>query len=128
MGAYGNVVVSTAVGLKSSPMAWLFLTIAGVLCGQMIHRWKMDIIVTTVVTVVIAMIGFFLGTGAPSDQVLGADLANSRWLWAILAFVFCYFASVLPMWRFALPINYVSRVYRLSGPFLRLHRNSDCET
>ncbi|MBI5252087.1 MAG: carbon starvation protein A, partial [Desulfomonile tiedjei] len=117
VGAFGNVVVSTAVGLKSSPMAWLFLTIAGVLCGQMIYRWKMDIIVTTVITVVIAMVGIFLGTSAPSDQILGVDLANSRWLWAILAFVFCYFASVLPIWRFALPINYVAAYIVFLGLF-----------
>ena len=54
-GAFGNVVTSTAVNLKSSPAARLFLTIAGVLAGQMIYRWRKDIILTTVVTVVIAM-------------------------------------------------------------------------
>jgi carbon starvation protein len=107
-GAFGNVVVSTAIGLKAAPMAWLFMTIGGVLAGQMIYRWKKDIILTTVVTVVIALIGIALGTAAPSDKVLGASLANSRWVWAIAAFVFCYFAAVLPIWRFALPINYVA--------------------
>jgi len=107
-GAFGNVVVSTAVGLKGAPMAWLFLTIAGVLCGQMIYRWKKDIVLTTVVTVLIAMLGILLGTWAPSDKILGTYTANARWIWAILAFVFCYFAAVLPIWRFALPINYVA--------------------
>jgi carbon starvation protein len=108
VGAFGNVVVSTAIGLKASPMAWLFLTIAGVLAGQMIYRWKMDIIATTVITVLIAMLGIYLGRMLPSDLILGKDIANSRWVWAIAAFVFCYFASVLPIWRFALPINYVA--------------------
>jgi carbon starvation protein len=107
-GAFGNVVVSTAIGLKASPMAWLFLTIAGILAGQMIYRWKKDIILTTVVTVLIALSGIWLGTVAPSDSIVGTDLANSRLLWAVVAFVFCYFAAVLPIWRFALPINYVA--------------------
>lgn len=107
-GAFGNVVVSTAIGLKAAPMAWLFMTIGGVLAGQMIYRWKKDIILTTVVTVVIALIGISLGTVAPSNKIIGDTLANSRWLWAIAAFVFCYFAAVLPIWRFALPINYVA--------------------
>jgi carbon starvation protein len=107
-GAFGNVVVSTAIGLKAAPMAWLFMTIGGVLAGQMIYRWKKDIILTTVVTVVIALIGIWLGTVAPSNKIIGDTLANSRWLWAIAAFVFCYFAAVLPIWRFALPINYVA--------------------
>ncbi|MGA2330713.1 MAG: carbon starvation CstA family protein [Syntrophales bacterium] len=107
-GAFGNVVVSTAIGLKASPMAWLLLTIGGLLAGQMIYRWKKDIILTTVVTVVIALLGIYLGTIAPSNTIIGDELANSRPLWAIVAFVFCYFASILPIWRFALPINYVA--------------------
>lgn len=116
-GAFGNVVVSTAVGLKAAPMAWLLLTIGGVLAGQMIYRWKKDIILTTIVTVVIALAGIWLGTIAPSDKVLGLDLSNSRWLWAICAFVFCYFAAVLPIWRFALPINYVASYIVFLGLF-----------
>ena len=83
------MVVSTAIGLKAAPMAWLFMTIGGVLAGQMIYRWKKDIILTTVVTVVIALLGIALGTVGPSDKILGASLANSRWVWAIAAFVFC---------------------------------------
>lgn len=117
VGAFGNVVVSTAIGLKGAPMAWLFLTIGGVLAGQMIYRWKKDIILTTVVTVVIALIGIYLGTVGPSDKIIGADLANSRPLWAIAAFVFCYFGAVLPIWRFALPINYVASYIVFLGLF-----------
>ena len=107
-GAFGNVVVSTATSLKAAPMAWLCMTIGGVLAGQMIYRWKKDIILTTVVCVAIALLGIFLGSILPSDQLIGADLAASRPLWAVMAFVFCYFAAVLPIWRFALPINYVA--------------------
>jgi carbon starvation protein len=107
-GAFGNVVVSTAISLKAAPMAWLFMTIGGILAGQMIYRWKKDIVLTTIVTVVIALLGIVLGTLAPSNQIIGDALSNSRFLWALAAFVFCYFASVLPIWRFALPINYVA--------------------
>ena len=117
VGAFGNVVVSTAVNLKAAPMAWLFLTIAGVLAGQMIYRWRKDILLTTAVTVAIAMLGIWAGTMAPSDRVLGETLANSRWLWAIAAFVFCYFAAVLPIWRFALPVNYVAAYIVFLGLF-----------
>ncbi|MCX5817738.1 MAG: hypothetical protein NTX75_16110 [Proteobacteria bacterium] len=116
-GAFGNVVVSTAIALKAAPMAWLFLTIGGVLAGQMIYRWKKDIILTTVVTVVISLIGIWVGTVAPSDKILGTDLANSRVVWTIAAFVFCYFAAVLPIWRFALPINYVASYIVFLGLF-----------
>src|SRR5512136_2011545 len=116
-GAFGNVVVSTAVSLKAAPMAWLFLTIAGIFAGQMIYRWKKDIILTTVVCVLIALVGIALGTAWPSDKIIGASLANSRLFWAIAAFVFCYFAAVLPIWKFALPINYVASYIVFLGLF-----------
>jgi carbon starvation protein len=116
-GAFGAVVVGTAIGLKAAPMAWLFLTIGGILAGQMIYRWKKDIILTTVVTVVIALIGIWVGTIAPSNKIIGESLANSRLVWAIAAFVFCYFGAVLPIWRFALPINYVGSYIVFLGLF-----------
>jgi len=107
-GAFGAIVVNAATGMKSAPMAWLLLTIGGVLAGQMIYRWKKDIILTTVVCVAIALFGIWFGTVAPSDSILGTGIANSKFVWAIAALVFCYFAAVLPIWRFALPINYVA--------------------
>lgn len=116
-GAFGNVVVSTTTGLKAAPMAWLFLTIGGILAGQMIYKWRKDIILTTVVTVVIALAGIYLGSLLPSDQVLGKELSSSRPVWAVVAFVFCYFGAVLPIWRFALPINYVASYIVFLGLF-----------
>jgi len=107
-GAFGAIVVNAAIGQKSSPMAWLFFTIGGVLAGQMIYRWRKDIILTTVVTVAISLFGIWLGSVAPSNNILGEGIANSRLVWAIAALIFCYFAAVLPIWRFALPINYVT--------------------
>jgi carbon starvation protein len=128
-GAFGAIVVDAAIGQKSSPMAWVLLTIGGILAGQMIYRWKKDIILTTIVCVVIALIGVWLGTVAPSDSILGAGIANSKFVWAILALIFCYFAAVLPIWRFALPINYVASyivflglVFGMIGVFI-LHPN-----
>ncbi len=116
-GAFGAIVVDTVIRLKAGPMAWLLLTIGGILAGQMIYRWKKDIILTTVVTVIIALFGVWLGTAAPSDKIIGATLSNSRFLWAIAAFLFCYFAAVLPIWRFALPINYVASYIVFLGLF-----------
>jgi carbon starvation protein len=116
-GAFGAIVVNAAIGQKSAPMAWLFLTIGGVLAGQMIYRWKKDIILTTVVCVVIALLGIYVGTLAPSDSILGADIASNKYVWGILALVFCYFAAVLPIWRFALPINYVASYIVFLGLF-----------
>ncbi len=116
-GAFGNVVASTAVGLKGAPVAWVFMTVAGVLAGQMIYRWRKDIILTTVVCVGFILLGIYVGTLAPSDKIIGASLAGNKFLWAVLAFVFCYFGAVLPIWRFALPINYVASYIVFLGLF-----------
>ncbi|MGE5840081.1 MAG: carbon starvation protein A [Deltaproteobacteria bacterium] len=116
-GAFGNVVVSTAISLKAAPMAWLLLTVAGILAGQMIYKWRKDIILTTVVCVLIALAGIGIGTAWPSDKIIGTNLANSRLVWAIAAFVFCYFAAVMPIWKFALPINYVASYIVFLGLF-----------
>ena len=107
-GAFGAIVVNAATGMKSAPMAWVFLTIAGILAGQMIYRWKKDIILTTIVCVVITLFGIWLGSVSPSNSILGDAIASDKYVWGILALIFCYFAAVLPIWRFALPINYVA--------------------
>jgi carbon starvation protein len=54
---------------------------------------------------------------APSDSILGTGISSSRPVWAIAALVFCYFAAVLPIWRFALPINYVASYIVFLGLF-----------
>jgi carbon starvation protein len=107
-GAFGNIVVGAAVSQKSAPIAWLFLTIAGILAGQMIYRWRKDILLTTAVAVIIALFGIWVGNKVPSNTLIGDYLAGNRLFWAVLAFAFCYFGAVLPIWRFALPINYVA--------------------
>src|SRR4030066_2094295 len=47
-GAFGAIVVNAATGQKSAPMAWLLLTIGGVLAGARVHRWEKDIILTQI--------------------------------------------------------------------------------
>ena len=116
-GAFGAIVVDAATAQKSSPMAWLLLTLGGLLAGQMIYRWRNDMILTTVVTVGIALFGIWLGTVAPSDSILGYRIASSRPLWAVAALLFCYVSAVLPIWRFAQPINYVASYIVFLGLF-----------
>src|SRR4030043_1157528 len=68
-GFFGAVVVDAAIGQKSSPMAWLLLTIGGILAGQMIYRWKKDIILTTIACVLIAFFGIWLGGLSPPREI-----------------------------------------------------------
>jgi carbon starvation protein len=96
--------------------------LAGLLAGQMTYKWKQDIILTTVVTVILSFVLIWVGTlgpvkdaltsfnnlGAEESPVVFAGIPFSLFFWTIVVMVICYLGSVLPIWRWAQPINYVS--------------------
>jgi carbon starvation protein len=106
-GAFGGVIAGALLKLTSGPVAILVLALAGVLAGQMIYRWRVNVLVMTLVCVALAFLGIKLGEMLPADQILG-DIAKSKLTWSLFAVIFCYISAVLPIWRFALPLNYVA--------------------
>ncbi len=106
-GAFGAIIAKLMAAEASAPFGIIILTIAGVLAGQMIYRWKADILLTSFVAVLIAVAGIMLGRVVTSDLLVGS-LASNKLIWAAFAFVFCYLGATLPIWRFAQPVNYVS--------------------
>ncbi len=125
MGAFGAVVAGLLAN-PAVPIGFIILTIAGVLAGQMTYKWRVDLVVTTVVTVVLAVFGIWLGQTAPAQNIVKAinglggnakgifymtpygPMKFSVWLWGLFALLFCYLGSVLPIWQFAQPVNYTS--------------------
>jgi carbon starvation protein len=132
MAAFGGIVAGL-MARPEVPIGFFILVLAGVLAGQMTYRWRKDLLLTTVVTVVIAILGVWIGQTDLMKPVVGAlnnigaatgadgkvtpmvmwniGYGNYTWpifLWGILMLVFCYFGSVLPIWRFAQPVNYTS--------------------
>jgi carbon starvation protein len=125
MGAFGAVVAGLLANPKV-PIGFIILTLAGVLAGQMTYRWRQDLLLTTVVTVLIALVGIWIGTLPFAVSIAGGinSLAGDAkgvfyntpygpmtwgtWFWGIIALLFCYLGSVLPIWRFAQPVNYTS--------------------
>ncbi len=119
MGGFGAIVAG-AISNPKVPLGLIVLTLAGVLAGQMIYRWRQDIILTTLVTFAISMAGIWLSTlpavadmftaingGAKPPVVFGA-VTQPMLIWSLFAMAFCYLGAVLPIWRFAQPVNYVS--------------------
>jgi carbon starvation protein len=123
MGAFGAI----SAGLFSNPkvaFGFIILTLAGVLSGQMTYKWRKDLIVTTLVCVGIAIVGIWLGTQGPFQAIVDAinggkdspilfatpygPMKWSVFFWGIVVLSFCYLGSVLPIWRFAQPVNYVA--------------------
>jgi carbon starvation protein len=128
MGSFGvqvgyNLFTNTAV-----PLGVIIVILVGVLAGQMTYKWKMDIILTSVITVVLSFVGIYLSTLTPVRNffssiyayTVGSDgktlvsptlfltVTQAKLIGSLLMVAICYFGAVLPIWRWAQPINYVA--------------------
>jgi len=120
MGAFGNAVGKTLMTNPMVPFGMISLVVIGVLAGQMIYRWKVDIIITTIIAVVLVFFCIWLGTqtfitnifaslyGLPDSPVVFLGNTQAMVLGTLLMIAFCYLGAVLPIWSFAQPVNYVS--------------------
>jgi carbon starvation protein len=120
MGAFGNAVGKTLMVKPTVPFGIIALVVMGVIAGQMTYKWKQDIILTTVVTVVVTFVGIWIGTLPGVANLFGAIYGlpeSPQWLLGntqaqvigtLLMVAFCYLGAVLPIWSFAQPVNYVS--------------------
>jgi carbon starvation protein len=102
------------------PFGMIAVVLMGILAGQMTYKWKQDIILTTVITVVLTFVGIWVSTlpfmssifsglyGLPESPTVFLGNTQAQVLGTLLVIVFCYLGSVLPIWSFAQPINYVS--------------------
>jgi len=129
MGSFGTQVGFNLLTNTAVPLGVITVILVGILAGQMTYKWKQDIILTSVITVVLAFVGIWLGTlpavqsffrsvyGMVQNPETGAwvqgpplfgAITQARLIGSLLVMVICYFGAVLPIWRWAQPINYVA--------------------
>ena len=120
MGAFGKIVGYDLMTNPAVPLGVLLVIGVGLLAGQMTYKWKLDIIMTSVITVVLAFVGIWLGTlsgvkniflaisGGEAPPVIFGTVTQSQFIWSLVVLVICYFGATLPIWRWAQPINYVA--------------------
>ena len=120
MGAFGNAVGKVLMTNPVVPFGMIALVLLGVLAGQMTYKWKQDIILTSIVTVGLTFVGIWIGTlpvvsnffvslyGGAESPVIFLGNTQAAIVGTVLMLLFCYLGSVLPIWSFAQPINYVS--------------------
>jgi carbon starvation protein len=176
-GAFVGIMAGIFDPRADVPFGILMLAIMGLLMGQMLYRWKMNLILVTVVAVALTLAGMALGAsgmktvrsttpdGKPAATVVFAGPVNaavdglnnainritggqpmytvvdptradpripttmlnaegkvvpkyldssgaikmlpSFLFWCLCVFVFSYLGTVLPIWRFAQPTNYI---------------------
>jgi len=120
MGSFGNAVGKVLMTNPKVPFGMIALVLMGVVAGQMTYKWKQDIILTTVVTVVLTFVGIWVSTlpfmanifsaiyGLPESPTIFLGNTQAQVIGTLLVVIFCYLGSVLPIWSFAQPVNYVS--------------------
>jgi carbon starvation protein len=123
MGSFGVQVGFTLFANPAVPLGVIFVILVGILAGQMTYKWKQDIILTSVITVVLAFLGIWLGTlpgvqaffknlygtaGGAASPIAFLAVTRAGLIGSLMVVVICYLGSILPIWRWAQPINYVS--------------------
>jgi carbon starvation protein len=128
MGSFGTQVGFNLFTNPAVPIGVIIVILVGILAGQMTYKWKQDIILTSVVTVVLAFVGIWLGTQPFAKNIMNAILGltpspdgktmvspvlfltitQAKFVGSLLVLVICYLGAVLPIWRWAQPINYVA--------------------
>jgi carbon starvation protein len=123
MGAFGVQVGFNLFTNPAVPLGVIAVILAGVLAGQMTYKWKQDIILTSVVTVVLSFVGIWIGTlpavrdfwaglfgttGGATSPTLFLNVTRAGFIGSMLVVIICYLGAVLPIWRWAQPINYVA--------------------
>jgi carbon starvation protein len=123
MGAFGTQVGKVFFTNPAVPLGVILVILVGVLAGQMTYKWKMDIIFTSIITVIVAFFGIWLSTqgavreffmgiygtaGGAASPIMFMGITRAQFIGSLLVVVICYFGAILPIWRWAQPINYVA--------------------
>ncbi len=127
VGAFGNMLAGTLNTQPSVPLGIVALAVMGMLAGQMLYKWKMDLIVTTIIVVGVTLLAILVGPAIASSvkgfndavgtlplklyyvETTGAVLPfNASYMfWLLFVVVFSYLGATLPIWRYAQPVNYI---------------------
>src|SRR5512136_1133876 len=120
MGSFGTQVGFNLFTNPAVPLGVIIVILVGILAGQMTYKWKQDIILTSIITVVLSFVGIWVGTqpfakeiftalyGGAKSPILFLQVTQAKFVGSLLVVVICYFGAVLPIWRWAQPINYVA--------------------
>ncbi|MCJ7585132.1 MAG: carbon starvation protein A [Anaerolineales bacterium] len=128
MGSFGIQVGYNLLTNVAVPLGVIIVILVGILAGQMTYKWKKDIILTSVITVVLSFVGIWLSTLQPVrdffsllygyhlaedgktlvSPTLFLTVTQAKFIGSLMVVIICYFGAVLPIWRWAQPINYVA--------------------
>ena len=86
-------------------VATIGILLAGLLCGQLLYRVKMNVFAVTVIGLVLVVVSIYLGVLVPVSVKFGDwNIA----FWAFLCTIILYLAAILPTPVFVQPTNYLA--------------------
>jgi carbon starvation protein len=106
-----NLLVSTPTAVIPT---WGAILVALVI-GQMIYRWNMSLLWTSIIGVVALYALIFIGHSAPivlPESVMGLP---PRSQWILLLFLYAAIASILPVWVLLQPRDYINGLQLFLG-------------
>ena len=81
------------------------ILLAGLLCGQLLYRFKVNVFAVTGIGIGLVVLSIYLGVLAPVTLPWGAWNVP---IWAAVAALILYVAAILPMPMFVQPTNYLA--------------------
>lgn len=110
--AFANVVATFMANNHHIPFSLIFLALAGMIVGFLIYNIRLNLVLVTIIGLIIFYLALFLGNHLP---IALTNPAANKMLWLIFALLFSFLGSVLPIWVFVQPVNYLSFYIILFG-------------
>ena len=113
--AFAVVIKNLLIGTPSAVIPVWGAILVALVIGQMIYRWKINLLLTTIIGVVALYTLIIIGDANPivlPDPILGMSPAT---FWIVALFVYAGIASLLPVWVLLQPRDYINGVQLFIG-------------
>ena len=111
---FGNVIAKTFESYPASVMPSVISIPLAILLGMLTYRYGVSLVLTSLLAVVILGITVVVSAANPNFSFFMPDLThihetlNPTMNWTAVLFIYCFFASVLPVWLLLQPRDYIN--------------------
>lgn len=94
-GAFMGIMAALMAARPDVPLGLLMLALMGLLAGQMLYKWKMDLIVVTAIVVIVTLAAMILGPlGATPKTDDAGNVIGTNWVGPINSAVVAFNAAI----------------------------------
>ena len=107
---FTRIVAETFINMPSVATASLLFIALAVVFGKLVYKGGVNIMVASFIFVPLTFACVYIGTLIPLDlmKVFGCDKTVASQLWIVVLLVYCFAASVLPVWLLLQPRDYLN--------------------